>query len=61
MTAMGSLLEDRDGHEGYGARRLPDRTFPVTWSTATAPSAIPADRAVPPPARARSVGVGAPS
>lgn len=33
---MGSYLEDLDGHEGYGARRLPDGTLTATWSTATA-------------------------
>lgn len=33
---MGSYLEDLDGHEGYGTRRLPDGTLTATWSTATA-------------------------
>lgn len=33
---MGSHLEDLDGHEGYGARRLPDGTLTATWSAATA-------------------------
>lgn len=33
---MGSSLDDLDGHEGYGARRLADGTLSTTWSAATA-------------------------
>lgn len=33
---MGTYLEDLDGHEGYGARRLPDGTLTATWAAATA-------------------------
>ena len=32
---MGTFLDDLDGHEGYGARRLPDGTLTATWSAAT--------------------------
>lgn len=32
---MGTYLEDLDGHEGYGARRLPDGTLTAAWLPAT--------------------------
>lgn len=33
---MGTIIEDLDDHEGYGARRLPDGTLTATWSAGTA-------------------------
>ena len=29
---MSTILDDLDGHEGYGARRLPDGSLTATWS-----------------------------
>lgn len=33
---MGAIYDDLDGHEGYGARRLPDGTLTSSWTAATA-------------------------
>lgn len=33
---MGMILDDLDDHEGYAARRLPDRTLTSTWTRDTA-------------------------
>jgi hypothetical protein len=32
---MGVVIEGLEGHEGYGARRLPDGTLTSTWTLAT--------------------------
>jgi hypothetical protein len=32
---MGMILDDLEGHEGYAARRLPDRTLTPTWTRDT--------------------------
>lgn len=32
---MGSVYEDLEGHEGYGARRLADGALTSSWSTAS--------------------------
>lgn len=33
---MGTILDDLDDHEGYGARRLPDGTITAGWTAETA-------------------------
>jgi hypothetical protein len=34
---MGMILDDLEDHEGYTARRLPDRTLTSTWTRDTEP------------------------
>ncbi len=36
LIAVGTTYDDLPGHEGYAARRLPDRTLTASWTSETA-------------------------